>query len=201
MDYTPDHAAKAAKQKEIEVLIATFGEAHHASASNHAKWLFENFIAITSPLDPPMVMEMMVMSRLGRGGTKSRKPGNIRLNWRHLFEAVPEVAFAGAGAAADRWLIPFAALYIWMKLQKLATVPIDEKDAFVLYSLWLHRNERKRISEDEAFSKTQSLAEDHEMPTLTKRQFDEAINKLLSLKCIELDSGDIWMREWTIVTY
>lgn len=114
---------------------------------------------------------------------------------------MPDVALAGAGATEARWLIPFAALYIWMKLRKVATVDIEEKDAFVLYSLWLHRNERKRIPEDEAFLKTESLATQHGVPSLTRERFDQAINRLLSLGCIELDDGDIWLREWIIVRY
>lgn len=88
-----------------------------------------------------------------------------------------------------------------MKLRKVATVDIEEKDAFVLYSLWLHRNERKRIPEDEAFLKTESLATQHGLPSLTRERFDQAINRLLSLGCIELDDGDIWLREWIIVRY
>jgi len=202
MDYTPDHAAKATKQKEIEALLEAFGESHHATiAPEDAKQIFDNFITISSPLNPPIAIEFMVMSRLGSGGTSSRKPGNIRLNWRQLFELVPDVTLAGAGAAGARWLIPFAALYIWMKLWNVATIEIEEKDAFVLYSLWLHRNEKKRIPEDEAFLKTELLAKKHGLPLLTKQQFDEAINKLLSLECLEVDNGDIWLREWIVVKY
>lgn len=201
MDYTPDRAASELKRKEILALLADFGESHHALGHKQTKQLFDNFITITPPLDPPFVMEMIVMSRLGRGGTRSRKPGNIRLNWRQLFEVVPDVTLAGAGAAGVRWLVPFAALYIWMKIWDVATLEIEEKDAFVLYSLWLHRNERKRISEDEAFSKTQSLAKEHKIRALTKPQFEEITNKLLSLECIELNDGDILLREWIIVKY
>jgi hypothetical protein len=146
-------------------------------------------------------MELIVMSRLGQDGSKSRKPGNVTLNWRRLFELVPDATLAGASATEARWLIPLAALYIWMKLWKVATIDIEEGDAFVLYSLWLHRSEKKRIAEEEAFSRTKSLAEKHELPVLTRKKFDQAINKLLSLECIEMDEGVIWLREWVRIKY
>lgn len=95
MEYTPDHAAKAAKQKEIEALLATFGEGRRALALKDAKQLVDTFITITPPLDPPVVMELLVMSSLGRGGGSSRKPGNIRLNWRQLFELCPTLLWQG----------------------------------------------------------------------------------------------------------
>jgi hypothetical protein len=201
MDYTPDKAAQAAKQKDIETLLVTFGEDHTALDPEQAKQLIDSFVTISPPLNPPLLMELTVMSNLGRGGGKSRKPGNIRLNWRRLFELVPDVTLAGAGAATAHWLIPFAALYVWMKLWNAATVNIEEEDAFFLYSLWLHRNDESRISEDEAFSKTESLIKNHGLPLIKRETFDQAINKLRSLECIELDGGVIWLREWVIIKY
>jgi hypothetical protein len=201
MDHTPDNAAQAVKQEELKELLNTFVETRAPHSTEKIERLIGSFIALRPPLDPPLEIKLIVMSDLGQGGAKSRKPGNITLNWRRLFELIPDVTIAGASAAESMWLIPFAALYVWMKLWKAAAVNIEERDAFVLYSLWLNRNERKRIAEDEAFSMTKSLAEKHDLPAITKKNFAQAIDKLLSLDCIEIDEGVIWLREWVRVTY
>lgn len=202
MDYTPDHDAQAIKEKELETLLNEFIESRAAAHSGeHAKKLIGSFVTLSPPLDPPLMMELIVMSRLGQGGGTSRKPGNVTLNWRRLFELVPDATIAGASATEARWIIPFAALYIWMKLWKVATINIEEEDAFVLYSLWLHRNEKKRIVEEEAFSRTKLLGEKHGLPAMTRKKFDQAISKLLSLECIEMDEGVIWLREWVRIKY
>jgi hypothetical protein len=201
MDYTPDNAAQAAKQTELDALLKAFVDARAPHSTENIESLIGSFITLSPPLDPPLEIGLIVMSDLGQGGARSRKPGNITLNWRRLFQLIPDATIAGAGAATTTWLIPFAALYIWMKLWKAATIDIEERDAFVLYSLWLNRNERKRIAEDEAFSMTKSLAEKHDLPEMTRKNFARAIDRLLSLGCIEMDEGVIWLREWVRVTY
>jgi len=87
-----------------------------------------------------------------------------------------------------------------MKLCNTATIEIEEKDAFVLYSLWTHRNHENKIPEDEAFSKSEALAKTCGLP-FSRKAFDEAVNRLLSLECIEMNEGIIWLREWIIVRY
>lgn len=201
MDYTPDNAALSAKRSEIEMLLASLGTVQKTLTAEQSERLIESFMTISPPLNPPIVATFTVMSQLGRGGAKSRKPGNIRLNWRRLFELVPDVTLAGAGTAEAQWLVPFAALYIWMKLWKAATVSINENDAFVLYSLWHHRNDKVRIPEDEAYSNIKALAKTHSLPIFEREIFDQSINKLLSLECIELNAGVIWLREWVSIKY
>lgn len=201
MDYTPDRAAQQAKRKEIETILASLGEGHATLAPTQIKQLVDSFVTISPPLDPPLLITFTVMANLGRGGGNSRKPGNITLNWRKFFDLVPDVTLAGAGAVGTNWLIPFAALYIWVKLWNAATIKIDEKDAFILYFLWTHRNDEDRISEDEGFSKTNLLAEKHRMPSVKREAFDQAVNTLSSLDCIELKAGIIWLREWVRIKY
>jgi len=92
-------------------------------------------------------------------------------------------------------------LYVWTKLWNAATIKIDEKDAFILYSLWTHRNDKDRISEDNGFLKTSLLTEKHGMPPIKREAFDQAVNTLSSLDCIELEGGIIWLREWVRIKY
>jgi hypothetical protein len=200
MDYTPDNAALKGKKAEIQKLLLTFTETHVSLEPSDAETLIETFVTLTAPLDPPVVIRYITIGDLGKGGGSSRKPGNVTLNWKNLFELVPDITLAGAGAVGVPWLIPFAALYIWMKLWKTTEINLTEEDAFVIYSLWTHRDAGKKIPENEAFLKTEALAKRHGIP-LTKKRFTEIISKLLALECIELDSGVIWLREWVRVKY
>lgn len=201
MDYTPDTAAQESKRKEIETILTSLGEDRAALTPSQIKQLVGGFIAISPPLDPPHLMTFTVMANLGRGGANSRKPGNITLNWRNFFDLVPDITLAGAGAVGTNWLIPFAALYVWTKLWNAAAIKIEEKDAFILYSLWTHRNEKDRISEDDGFFKTNLLTEKQGMPPIKREAFDQAVTTLSSLDCIELEAGIIWLREWVRIKY
>jgi hypothetical protein len=202
MDFVPDRNAQKAKEEEIERLVVSFAETHSPLTSSQAKTLIGTFITITPPLCPSFLdVHYMTIADLGRGGGESRKLGNITLNWRRLFELVPDVTLAGGAAAETAWLIPFAALYIWMKLWKASKVKLKEEDAFVVYSLWLHRDINKKISEEDAFLKTKALAKKHNLAGFTKEKFTKIINKLLSFDCIEINEGVIWMREWVRIKY
>ena len=201
MNYTPDNAAREAKEKEIAALLATLTEVHAALDPRQTQKLFGSFVTVTAPLLPPVVFKLMTISELGRGGGDTRKPGNVTMNWRKLLELVPDVTLAGAGAAGSPWLIPFAALYVWMKLWNAAKVSLEEEDAFVVYSLWLHRNGENKISEDDAFLKTEALTHKHGFPAFSQEKFTKIINKLLSLECIEMEEGIIWLREWVRIKY
>jgi len=201
VDYTPDDTARLAKQTEIQEILKTFNETKAPLDSTSNARLMKHFVNLTAPLNPPIIMEMIVMSQLGRGGARSRKPGNITLNWSSLLELAPDVTLAGASATETHWLVPFAALYIWMKLYNAASIEITEKDALVLYSLWQHKNSDRKISEDDAFLRTHTIQEENGLTPITRKQFDDAINNLLSLECIELNNGIIWLREWVRIRY
>jgi len=122
MDYTPDTNGQEAKKREIETLLFAFAEGRPQLQSSHIYQLIDSFITITPPQNPPLLVHYITIARLGQAGGESRKPGNIILNWKRLFELVPDITIAGAGATEAQWLIPFAALYIWMKLWNVTSV-------------------------------------------------------------------------------
>ena len=201
MSHTPDNAAREAKEKEIEALLSTFAEGCPSLDPRQTQQLIGTFVTITPPLLPPVVLKLLTISELGQGGGDTRKPGNITLNWRKLLELVPDVTLAGAGAAGSPWLIPFAALYVWMRLWNAASVSLEEEDAFIVYSLWIHRNGENKISEEDAFLRTETLAKKAGRPAIKKEAFTKIINKLLSLECVEMEKGVIWLREWVRIKY
>jgi hypothetical protein len=204
---TPDTKALAAKRKEIESLIAEF-------ATRVSPELFDSFIEITAPEieitiapsdtdSPPSDQSTFVRATIGPYGVvrgKTRKLGNIRFNWRRLFELGPDVMIAAAPAVDSRWFIPAAGLYILNKLRQAVSVALHQTEAIVLCSLWSN-HQKDKISEQSAFVELQSYTVGHRLAQIDKSTFDECITRLHALGCIEMDSGNIGLREQVEITY
>src|SRR5262249_41091437 len=137
--YTPDTKALDSKRQELEMLLADFAT-RYPEISRVSTNLFDEFIRITAPEDPPSVIEYISVTVPGPGRApraRSRKPGNIRFNWKILFESIPDAAFAIAAPIPQdtRFLLPFAALWIWNELWKSASVDLQRTDSPVLLTL------------------------------------------------------------------
>ena len=132
-----------------------------------------------------------------RTGGISFKPGNIRLNWRKLVEKVPELVLTGAGVAtAQAWLIFFAALHLWNVIWSLSKIEITPAQAMTLYALWKDGRPSRRFPEAEALEIVNAYRVKTEHAAFTVSQFAYVVNKLVALDCIELEDGEIWLREW-----
>ncbi|WP_322471103.1 hypothetical protein [Escherichia coli] len=67
--------------------------------------LVDSFCRLTPPEKEKFVMEYITVNSLGRRGGKSRKLGNFVLNWRELFNDLPDLVLTAAGVAAEPKLI------------------------------------------------------------------------------------------------
>ncbi len=128
-------------------------------------------------------------------GAVSIKPGNIRLNWRKLFEKIPELVLTGAGVT-QVWLIPFAALYLWNLVWSLSKIEITPAQAMTMYALWSDGRPSRRFPETEALEIVNAFRTKDGHNTLTSSEFALVVNDLVALDCIELEDGEIWLREW-----
>jgi len=129
-------------------------------------------------------------------GATSKKLGNIRLNWRKLFDSSPTLAFAGAGAATDRWLIPFAALIAWKEVQKIVSVQVEPRDSVVLEAMWGGKDGRHRIKKPLALEVSNRKLSEYGLERIDENVFEKALNSLSDLECIEIESEEVWLREW-----
>src|SRR5438045_411553 len=107
MELTPDNSALEAKRVE---LIDTVRAILDDRDANLAIQLVDSFCVLSPPLDPPFFMEMITAHSGGYKGGQSRKPGNLRLNWRSLCKEFSDIVLTAGGVVATPWLIPFAAL-------------------------------------------------------------------------------------------
>lgn len=173
-----------------------------AHSDETAIQVFNSFVELTPPTEPEIQLHLLTMRPSGVGGGQSRKPGNIYLHWKKLFDVFPDVTIAVAGATASPyWLIPFIALYVWNKLWCGSAETLTENEASVIFALWKHRNNENRISEDAGFEKCNKIRESAKFPLLTRHEFDVAMNRLVSMGCVEIESGIIWLREWVCIQY
>lgn len=183
-----------ATQEEIATFIAVLRpEASDQKAV--AQYMFDHFATVTEPKSEGD-MQLITAAGLGRPAV-SRKPGNILLNWRKLFDTSPDVLVAVAGAGAGgpfvRGLI---GLYVWNRIWRGVEEPISEVEASVIESLWCGRAARKRIPEDVAFGIVNDARAQYGLDQLSRAEFTAAIDRLVELRCVELNDGEVWLREW-----
>lgn len=132
-----------------------------------------------------------------RGGGVSRKPANFLLNWRKLFDAGPDALVAAGGAVpGSPFFRTLVALYVWNKVWRAMEEPISETEASVIEALWRRQPFAKRVREAVALSVTNDLRARRGADLLDPRSFSQAVDRLVALDCIELESGEIWLREW-----
>ena len=192
-----DNEALEAKRKEIISIAQGAISPSLATATQTAESAVKSFITLTPPTKPEEVIGIITMRFSGRGGARSRKPGNIYLNWRKLIDAVPDVTIAAiGGTTSPTWMLPLVGLYIWNKLWRNAEEDLSEAEATIIYVLWKNRDNQNKISENDGFVRTNEHRKEMSLHALSRKEFDVAINHLLRIECIEIKEGIIWLREW-----
>ena len=198
-----DHEAMKQKHDQIRrVALSKVPEAAVSDRSAIVDKLFKSYIQLSAPMYPDVeISEWITIESMGRDGGRSRKPGNIILNWRKLIQFVPDLTITAAGLAGPTWLLPFIDLHIWNKLCAGSKVDLDQKHAVTIYALWRNRNNERKISEEAGFEKTNSILRELKLEELSKSEYTKIINDLLDMDCIEIEEGIIWLREWVRTTY
>ena len=160
-------------------------------------------LVITPPQQEPPMMHMLVIDSLHNNNKgESIKPGNIKLNIRHLIEFLPDLTAATVGIAMDIPILKVcAALNIWKMLRAVTTVEITKEQAIVVVALWDNCNQQQRITLEKGFECFRSLYENIETSNCTWEQYIKLISDLEKIGSLELDSNGIWLREWISKRY
>jgi hypothetical protein len=199
MEY--DVLALTQKRDEVLNLAREAREETVAFDTDAAAAVLGAFVELTPPEKPEYVFHLITMNSFAQDA-ESRKPGNLFLNWRKLIDIVPDTTIAAAGAtAAPAWLLPFIALYVWNKLWCGAKETLTKDEATIIMALWKHRSGKSTIGEDEGFTRTNEVRLRQGLRTLRRNIYDQAIDRLLRMHCIEMNEGVIWLREWVRITY
>ena len=141
-------------------------------------------------------MDFVRIGDTGQKGGTSVKPGNILLNWRKLFGALPGMVLTGVGVATNPWLVVLGALVIWKDLYATIRIELEPKHAIVFKAMWDNHNGRNRISEVDAAKFANSALNDADHNTLNSKNFASVVEDLAKIGCIEIKNGEIWLREW-----
>lgn len=167
------------------------------------QFLNSGFLQITPPEEDPPMMQFITMDSLKNYKQgKSIKPGNIRLNIRNLIESIPSAVEMAAGIAIDLPVLKIcAALNLWKTIKGFFTVEISKEEAFVIVSLWKNCDSRHEISLEKGFISTNELLKKYEEQGFSNIKYNQVIDSLIKLQCIELTEGVIWLREWISKNY
>ncbi len=97
--------------------------------------LMNSVIRVSPPEEESQLMEMIVMNSSARGGGRSTKPGNIRLDLGRLLETV-----AGGVITFEPttywWTQPLGLLIVLRGLKQNFSVQLTETDAVTILAMW-----------------------------------------------------------------
>jgi hypothetical protein len=165
-------------------------------ANDNLGQVVDLFCSFTEPDDGPT---FLTMTRVGMvQPAYSRKPGNIVLNWRKFFESIPNTALASA-SLSEPWLMPFAALSIWNEFWKQSKIEVEPRHALLLEVMWQKRNQSRRVLKSVASAAVNERLSSTKLSQMSSNEFEVALNKLSALHCIEIETEEVWLREWVKV--
>lgn len=167
------------------------------------QFIDSGFLQITPPEeDPPMTQFITTDPLINYKQGNSIKPGNIRLNIRKLIESIPSAVEMAASIAVDLPILKIcAALNLWKTITGFFTVKISKEEAFVIASLWQNCDYRHEISLEKGFISTNKLLKTYKEQEFSNIKYNQVIDSLIKLQCIELTEGIIWLKEWTSKNY
>jgi hypothetical protein len=203
----PAGRPEPSKLDELSELLRT------ASAATGA--MFDQVYALEivrhlATITPPMISveeekwRYIETKPVGLGGGISIKPGNVRLNIHALVSAVAKGAFTVVSVAHLPWMAPLGAMVLWDALYSTTKVPLSENDACVVWAMWLNCDGKHTLPEAGALEMVNRERREHGQSHLSEAVFDDSINTLQRMKCIERWSSDPsrwWLREWVNVKY
>lgn len=140
-----DYARKKQVEREIEGIarkeLLTTGVVD-AVVESALRELMGTAINISPPEERPQFMEMIVMNSSARGGGRSTKPGNIRLDLGLVLDNV--LAGALTLESIDTWwTLPVGLLMVLRSFSKNLSVSLTESEAVTILSMWqagIHNN-------------------------------------------------------------
>ncbi len=208
----PDVRAMQAQHERVKRLveegIRSIANRAGVSVSAHdvnrtAEVLVEAAVQFWPPDSGQVEIRMITMSDLGVGGGRSRRVGNVRLNWRPLFEAGASLMLALPAAVKVPWTAPFVGLLALSRLISAMDIPITEREAMVAWVLWQARDPGNGLP------KNLLQAVNHHMqrtgrPLLSAQVLLDSLRMLEGVGFVEFPEGDAsrWsLRDWVNIHY
>ena len=188
-----------AVEKEISERIARYiiGEQEQDSFGLYEELTRDGFIEVDSPEEEPPMMSFLLMDSLdGFVRGRSIKPGNILLNMKHLIDSIPNIIMRGYNIAESIPIVKVCAgLEIWKMVLKISTVEITKEQAFVIVALWKNCDHKYSVELEKGREAVNILYKKSVGEEMDKEKYNQIIDKLVMIKCIELVDGIVYMKE------
>ena len=203
-----DYERKKEKESDIkssisEVLLSkgvALNDSHELAST-----ICNNAIYISPPEKEEHIMELIVLHPSGRGGGRSRKLGNVKLNINKLVEALANGSFAIVGSLQAPILVPMAFIVLWSSLRKVTDITLTENDAAVLWAMWVYRDREKNIIPvNGLLDIVNNHLSKYDKTTITQKDLDFALNNLVKIKSIKKSKstiGNWWLCEYINAKY
>tara|TARA_R110002096_G_scaffold65831_1_gene160167 strand:+ start:2619 stop:3239 length:621 start_codon:yes stop_codon:yes gene_type:complete len=197
------------EKKEAEIRRIIEAGLHEAGLDENliqttAREFLENAIRVTPPEMERVSLDMVTMAPSGRGGGRSSKAGNIKLNIRALFESVSSGVFTVVSATQVTWALPFAAILLWNSIWRNMQIRLSEMEAVTLWVMWQVKSEKLTVKESHIKPAVDAHAQKYERQTLSERDIKHALQNLAKIGCIKPSKTkrDKWsLCEWISPRY
>ncbi len=210
-----EYDAEKAKEKTQELIeiaksaLLKYCHSHVLQASEQealegARCIVSNFVRVEPPEKEPQFFEFITMTEGGRGGGRSVKPGNLFLNVRKLMTNIASSVLTITGTIALPWAAPFAALVIWNNVWSTLSVELSEREAAVLWTMWVDRDKDNCIPDAGLLERVNRELNINGRSVISQQELDDALDVLKKMGCIKrsaVDSKKWWLREWVRVSY
>lgn len=138
-------------------------------------------------INPPcrqIVMGYITMTGMKSGS--SIKAGNIILNARKFFKALPSLILLGSDVVEYNFFLKIMAfITLWQELLEISKITFNEDEAIILNALWCNCKTNNTINIDESF---QIVNEWRKRLSFTELQWDEymvQLEKLEKIGCLK----------------
>jgi hypothetical protein len=200
--------AKSKREDLLKVVVDRLGV--HVGDKNQsdlpaiANFIVDKCCKISAPEREEVAMELIVLRPGGGGGGRSRKPGNIALNMRKLVVALASSTLAISGIVANPLLAPLGALVLWDSIVSKMELDFQEREASVIWAMWLNRNERDHVAREGLLDLVNKERQTHGRAALSALELDDACLALSKIGCIKPAKGiesAWWLCEWIQVNF
>lgn len=131
----------------------------------------------------------------GIGGAKSIKPGNILFNWKKLFTLSASSTFSTLSASAHPYLIPLAALMIWIHLWSQMNIKLSERHAALIWSLWTNCRDNLSMKVEDLLEALNENFARYDRPNVKSTELLSLIDDLEKIRCLKVRQNVIWLTE------
>jgi hypothetical protein len=199
-----------AKEKESEILnsVSEFLLSNSVSkkeAGELSKLILTKGIFVSPPEKEEYLMEFIMLKPSGRGGGRSRKPGNIKLNISKVIDGVANGAFVITGAIQVPILIPMAFIILWRSMINTTEVELSENDAGIIWAMWVNRDRGKNtISNIRLLQIVNIHFKKYSRTPITQKDLDSSLDNLIKIRSIKKSKASVdnwWLCEYIRISY